>query len=111
VGAAVAAQRIRDTLKEADDGGLVVRTVDRTRLWAVQTPQIFRKSIIVRALGEVRARGLRVTDDTAACEWIGQAVALVESDDPNPKVTVRADLDYVEWVLRHRSDPCQSGAS
>jgi 2-C-methyl-D-erythritol 4-phosphate cytidylyltransferase len=65
----------------------------------VQTPQVFRLEVIRRALSEVRRRGLSVTDDTAACEWIGQSVELVESLDPNPKVTVPGDLAWVEWLL------------
>ena len=53
-----------------------------------------------RALAEVRQRGLLVTDDTAACELIGQSVQLVRGTSPNPKVTVPADLPYVELLLR-----------
>jgi 2-C-methyl-D-erythritol 4-phosphate cytidylyltransferase len=102
VGAAVAAHKVRDTIKEADDQGRVLRTVDRERLWSVQTPQVFRVDILRRALEVVRDRGLEVTDDAAACECIGQPVELVESEDPNPKVTVRADLEYVELLLRNR---------
>ena len=101
-GAAVAAQRITDTVKESDGGELVARTVDRSRLWSVQTPQTFRVGIIRRALAEVRERGLVVTDDTAACELIGQPVRLVESAEPNPKVTRPGDLAYVESLLRQR---------
>jgi 2-C-methyl-D-erythritol 4-phosphate cytidylyltransferase len=100
VGAAVAAQPLTDTIKESGDGQIIERTLDRARLWAVQTPQTFRVDIIRRALGEVRRRGLRVTDDTAACEVIGQPVRLVVSTQPNPKVTRREDLPGVEAVLR-----------
>jgi 2-C-methyl-D-erythritol 4-phosphate cytidylyltransferase len=99
-GAAVAAQSVTDTIKESRDGKLIDRTLDRSRLWAVQTPQTFRVEIIRRALSEVRQRGLLVTDDTAACELIGQPVQLVVSADPNPKVTRPEDLRYVEVVLR-----------
>jgi 2-C-methyl-D-erythritol 4-phosphate cytidylyltransferase len=98
-GAAAAAQAVTDTIKESADGKLVERTLDRTRLWAVQTPQCFRVEIIRRALAEVRQRGLLVTDDTAACELIGQPVRLVVSAQPNPKVTRPEDLAYVEWLL------------
>jgi 2-C-methyl-D-erythritol 4-phosphate cytidylyltransferase len=100
VGAAVAAQRVTDTIKESDSRTLVLRTIDRSRLWAVQTPQSFRVEVIRRALAEVRRRQLVVTDDAAACELIGQPVRLVESATPNPKVTVLADLAYVELLLR-----------
>jgi 2-C-methyl-D-erythritol 4-phosphate cytidylyltransferase len=100
IGAAVAAQHVTDTIKESRDGKLIERTLDRTRLWAVQTPQTFRVDIIRRALSAVRQKGLLVTDDTAACELIGQPVQLVLSTEPNPKVTRPDDLPYVEAVLR-----------
>jgi 2-C-methyl-D-erythritol 4-phosphate cytidylyltransferase len=101
IGAAVAAQPVTDTIKESRDGKLIERTLDRSRLWAVQTPQTFRVETIRRALSEVRRRGLLVTDDTAACELIGQPVQLVLSTHPNPKVTRPEDLPYVEALL-HR---------
>jgi len=99
-GAAVAAQRVSDTIKESDDGRIVARHLDRSRLWAVQTPQAFHPAILRKALSAVREKGLLVTDDTAACEYIGQPVRLVESSKPNPKVTVPADLHYIELLLR-----------
>jgi 2-C-methyl-D-erythritol 4-phosphate cytidylyltransferase len=100
VGAAVAAQRVTDTIKESDGAALIARTIDRSRLWAVQTPQTFRVEVIRRALAEVRRRQLLVTDDTAACELIGQPVRLVESVTPNPKITVPGDLAHVELLLQ-----------
>lgn len=99
LGAAVAAQRVTDTIKESDGGTLIARNIDRARLWAVQTPQVFRVEVIRRALSAVRERGLAVTDDTAACELIGQPVKLVESALPNPKATSPADLPYLELLL------------
>lgn len=99
-GAAVAAQKVTDTIKESEDGAAIARHLDRSRLWSVQTPQAFRVEVIRRALAAVRAKGLRVTDDTAACELIGQKVRLVESAAPNPKVTVLADVPYIELLLR-----------
>jgi 2-C-methyl-D-erythritol 4-phosphate cytidylyltransferase len=98
-GAAVAAQPVADTVKESPDGQFIERTLDRSRLWAVQTPQTFRVELIRRALAHVRQRRLLVTDDTAACELIGQPVKLVVSHLPNPKVTRPDDLPYVEWLL------------
>jgi 2-C-methyl-D-erythritol 4-phosphate cytidylyltransferase len=99
-GAAVAAQRVTDTIKESADGISVARHLDRSQLWAVQTPQSFRVAVIRKALIAVRAKGLRVTDDTAACELIGQKVRLVESVSPNPKVTLPCDLAYIELLLQ-----------
>lgn len=99
-GAAVAAQRVTDTIKQSDDGQIIASHLDRSRLWAVQTPQTFSVAVIRKALLAVREKGLLVTDDTAACELIGQPVRLVESTKPNPKVTVPADLHYIELLLR-----------
>jgi 2-C-methyl-D-erythritol 4-phosphate cytidylyltransferase len=102
-GAAVAAQAVTDTIKESKDGIWVDRTLDRSTLWAVQTPQVFQKNVIVRALEEVRKRGLQVTDDTAACELIGQRVRLIVSAAPNPKVTRREDIPVIESLLRQQT--------
>jgi 2-C-methyl-D-erythritol 4-phosphate cytidylyltransferase len=88
-----------DTFKEADTQQRVARHLDRSRLWAVQTPQCFRLPILRNALAEVQARQLSVTDDTAACELIGAPVQLVECPDPNPKVTVPSDLSIVALWL------------
>ncbi len=100
MGAAVAAMPVTDTIKETSDGKVITRTLDRSRLWAVQTPQTFRVEVIRRALATVRQNGLAVTDDTAACELIGQSVRLVAGTSPNPKVTVPADLPYIELLLK-----------
>ena len=98
-GAAVAAQPVSDTIKLSEDGTHVARHLHRAQLWAVQTPQTFRVAVIRRALAAVRQRGLHLTDDTAACELIGQAVKLVLAPAPNPKVTVPEDVPYVEMLL------------
>ena len=102
VGAAVAAQPVTDTIKESADGVRIGRTLDRSKLWAVQTPQTFRIEVIRRAISEVRKRGLQVTDDTAACELIDQAVQLVVGAEPNPKITRPEDVPYIELLLRGR---------
>ena len=88
-GAAVAASAVVDTLKLSDCHLNISRNIDRTHLWAVQTPQVFRLEIISEAMNAVREQNATVTDDTAACELIGQAVALVPSHALNPKVTTR----------------------
>ena len=99
MGAAVLARRLADTLKRGDGEGQIVGTVDRENLWTVQTPQVFRREIIFAALAKVRDEGLSITDDTAACEALGQSVKLVECDQPNPKATTPADLPYIESLL------------
>lgn len=104
-GASVGGFRVTDTIKESDGGGRISRHLDRSRLWAVQTPQCFRRHLLINALSEVRRLGIQVTDDTAACELIGQAVVLVEGRWPNPKVTTREDLPYVELLLLQEHRP------
>ena len=104
-GAAVAAQRVVDTIKESTDGEFIQRHLDRSRLFSVQTPQTFRVEIIRRALSHVREKGMLLTDDTAACQMIGQPVKLVFSNDPNPKVTTPDDLPCVDFVLRKMAGP------
>jgi len=104
-GAAVAARKVTDTIKESNGGQTIARTVDRARLWSVQTPQAFRVEVIRRALAAARQQGLSLTDDTAACELIGQPVSLVESAELNPKVTVRADLPLVAALLSRSPQP------
>jgi 2-C-methyl-D-erythritol 4-phosphate cytidylyltransferase len=99
-GAAVAAQQVTDTIKETADGKIISRTVDRSKLWSVQTPQTFRVDVIRRAILTARKKNLILTDDTAACELIGQPVRLVKGASPNPKVTVPADLPFVESLLK-----------
>ena len=101
-GAAVAAQPVTDTIKESADGRFVQRTLNRSRLWSVQTPQTFRVEVIRRALAEARRCKLVFTDDTATCELIGQPVRLISRVAPNPKVTVPGDLPFVESLLRHQ---------
>lgn len=99
-GAAVTARPQTDTIKETADGHWITRTLDRNRIWSVQTPQTFRVDLIRRALSEVRKNGLQVTDDTAACEYIGLPVRLVECRQPNPKATVAHDIPYIDILLR-----------
>ena len=99
-GAAVAAQRAVDTIKEATPDETIARHLDRSVLWTVQTPQCFRVEIIRRALAAVAAEGKTLTDDTAACSWIGQSVHLVECPEPNLKVTSPGDLPIIESLLR-----------
>ncbi len=100
VGAAVAASQVTDTIKETESDELISKHIDRSRLRAVQTPQVFQAEVIRKALANVQEQGLHVTDDTAACETIGQAVKLVASATPNPKATSPADVSYLELLLK-----------
>ena len=108
-GAAVAAQAVTDTIKQSDDGRFIARHLERSRLWAAQTPQTFVVEVIRRALAKVRERKLLVTDDTAACELTGQTVELVCHSDPNPKVTRPEDVPWVEMLLMNPKPGSRTG--
>jgi 2-C-methyl-D-erythritol 4-phosphate cytidylyltransferase len=85
-----------DTIKEVDQAGLVTRTLDRSRLVAVQTPQVFRYDLIMRAHEEVTDD---VTDDAAMVEAIGGQVQTFEGSPRNLKITTLEDLMLVEAYL------------
>jgi 2-C-methyl-D-erythritol 4-phosphate cytidylyltransferase len=96
--AVVLAHRLHDTIKEHRDDARL-RTLDRSRLWAMETPQVFSRDLIVRAYARVAARKLHITDDAQAVEQLGHPIALLENASPNPKLTTPADLDYLEFLL------------
>jgi 2-C-methyl-D-erythritol 4-phosphate cytidylyltransferase len=89
---AVAALPVVDTLKEVDDDGRIVRTVDRARLWRAQTPQGFPREMIERAHGEAVRAGVGATDDAALCERLGLPVVVVRGSERAMKVTEEADF-------------------
>ncbi len=103
-GAAVPAVPLADTVKEAAPDGTVLRTLDRSRLRAVQTPQVFRHGLLVRAHREVTAdpsAGLRAgyTDDAAMLEALGVRVKLFEGARCNIKITTHEDLEIVRAMV------------
>jgi 2-C-methyl-D-erythritol 4-phosphate cytidylyltransferase len=99
---AIAAARVTDTVKEAGDDATVVATLDRSRLWAVQTPQAFRREALAAAL-DVDADVLAAaTDDASLVERAGGTVRVVEASPANLKVTTPHDLQVAELLLRAR---------
>ncbi len=101
-GTGIAATKIVDTIKEADENRVILRTVDRTKLWAVQTPQTVRTELLRQAYRQVLEQGIIVTDEAAAVERLGQPVHLVETPFLNLKVTMPHDLAMAEALLRQR---------
>jgi 2-C-methyl-D-erythritol 4-phosphate cytidylyltransferase len=95
----VAAARISDTVKEAGPGGRVTRTLDRSTLWAVQTPQVFHADVLRRALEVDAATLAAATDDASLVEAAGGSVRVVEAPPENLKVTRPADLRMAEALL------------
>ena len=99
-GAAILALPISDTVKRGDASGLVLETLDRRGLWQVQTPQVFRKDLILRAYQKVLEKDLLVTDDAAAVELLGEPVRLVRGSTSNIKITVREDFDIAAGIYQ-----------
>ena len=91
-GSGIAASRVWDTIKYVERGTTVDHTVDRTKLWAVQTPQTFNLGLLTKAYSEVKNKKAFVTDDASAVELLGEKVRLVEWSHPNIKITTADDL-------------------
>jgi len=101
VDGAIAAVPMTDTVKEVATDGRVLRTLDRSTLWAVQTPQVFRADILRRALERDAAALAAATDDAWLVDDVGGVIAVVESFPENLKVTRESDLRIAEALLAH----------
>jgi 2-C-methyl-D-erythritol 4-phosphate cytidylyltransferase len=97
----IAAAPVTDTIKQADDGA-VVRTLDRSALWSVQTPQVFRRAALERALSAGDDVLASATDDAALVERFGGSVRIVAAPAENMKITTPGDLRVAERALRER---------
>lgn len=97
-GAAIAALPVADTIKSVDAAGRITQTVDRSRLWRAQTPQGFRREIIVRAHRDGRG-AVDATDDAALCERLGIPVTVVQGDERAMKITDEADFARAEALF------------
>ena len=99
-GSGVAAVKITDTVKEVEKGIIISKTVDRTKLWRMQTPQTFKRELLEQALELVRKKKLTVTDDASAVEFVSRAVRLVPSSSANIKITSPDDLVLAAALMR-----------
>ena len=100
---ALLATPVVDTIKRVDATGRVATTVDRTELWAAQTPQFGALADLLRAHRDAEKEGVRVTDDAALLERIGLEVIVVKGSPENFKVTLPSDLARAELILRERT--------
>jgi len=99
VGAAISAVALADTLKAGSPEGLVERTVPRDAMYRVQTPQVFRKSLLEECLEWAAAEGLDATDEATLVERMGRPVKIVEGSEFNFKITRPSDLQLAELIL------------
>jgi len=106
--AVVLAHRVTDTIKQlgartGPPARVRPTTLARSRLWAMETPQVFARDLISRAYARVGRLGRRITDDAQAVELLGHPVTFLENPQPNPKLTTAADLAYLEFLLARDS--------
>jgi 2-C-methyl-D-erythritol 4-phosphate cytidylyltransferase len=97
---AVAALPVVDTVKEADDDGRILRTMDRHRLWRAQTPQAFPRRMIEEAYADARRSAFVSTDDAALCERLGMEVVVVRGSERALKITEESDFARAEALAR-----------
>jgi 2-C-methyl-D-erythritol 4-phosphate cytidylyltransferase len=108
-GAAVLAHRVKDTIKRIPPGNAasapsLLEDLERSSLWAMETPQVFDHALILDAYRRVAREHAAITDDVAAAVRAGHPVSLVENLHPNPKITEPHDLALVEFLIRDTKD-------
>lgn len=103
-GAAAPAVAVKDTIKEADSSGIVLRTLERSALRAVQTPQVFSADLLKGALQSALEQQIPITDDCSAVERLGKEVLLIEGEESNLKITTPGDLILAEAILQAREE-------
>ena len=101
-GGAIAAVPMKDTPKHVGLDGLIQRTLDRHELWLAQTPQTFRRALVVEAYRKAEIEHIRGTDDAALTERLGHTVAIVQGSWENIKITTPEDLILAEAILASR---------
>lgn len=99
--AAAPAIPVKDTIKVAKDG-VIESTPDRSTLFAVQTPQIFDKDLLIAAMEHAKQKNIPLTDECSAVEALGKKVYLVEGSEENIKITTPGDLTIARAILRGR---------
>lgn len=100
-GASVLAVPVKDTVKKVS-GNKVIETVERSSLWAIQTPQAFRMSLLRKAHEKAMEEDFLGTDDASLVERMGQDVIIVEGNYDNIKLTTPEDLFFAETIIHKR---------
>lgn len=93
---------VKDTIKKVGTDGIVISTPERAGLWAIQTPQIFAKDIVVKAYSQAWEKGILATDDSALVEALGEKVKILQGSYENIKITTPEDILFAEAILKKR---------
>jgi 2-C-methyl-D-erythritol 4-phosphate cytidylyltransferase len=108
-GAAILAVPTTDTIKQVDKNDRIRETLTRDGVWLAQTPQVFRRDLLVDAYAKRDKFGKTITDDAQLVEAVGQPVYVVEGATTNVKITTKEDLVLAEAVLKARPKPKPAG--
>lgn len=99
-GAAIVGVPVKDTIKQVNDNMEVVNTLKRSNLWAIQTPQVFKREIIIEAYNRMEEIGIGATDDASLVEGLGMKVKILMGSYDNIKITTPEDLLLAEEILK-----------
>lgn len=99
-GSGIAAVKITDTVKSVDKGMVISETIDRTKLWLVQTPQAFKFNLLQKAFALIEKKKIKVTDEASAVELVSGGVRLVAASSSNIKITTPDDLTLAAALMR-----------
>lgn len=101
-GAVTTAVPVKDTIKVADKDGFICETPERKKLWSVQTPQVFRKELLIQAYKNAEDSDIEATDDAMLAERLGHKIKLIEGSYENIKITTPEDIAIAEAIIRYR---------
>lgn len=99
-GAAILANPVTATLKRVSDSGVIDGTTSRAGLWEAQTPQVFKRDLLIQAYANLQDMDQPITDDAQLIELMGHPVSVVQSDPTNLKITTKADMTIAASVIK-----------
>lgn len=107
-GAATVGMPLRFTLKQSTQQGFVDKTLDRSLLWEIQTPQVIQRDLLLEGFEKVHRENLQVTDDVSVVELLAKPVKLVMGNSCNIKITTPEDLIFAEqWLAQKHAERCE----
>jgi 2-C-methyl-D-erythritol 4-phosphate cytidylyltransferase len=110
-GGAIVAVPMKETVKQVGPDGHILHTVDRAQLWLAQTPQNFRRALLMEGYRKAEYDGFHATDEAAVMERLGQKIAIVPGRWDNIKITTPEDFQMAEAILAGRRTTSQSGVA
>jgi 2-C-methyl-D-erythritol 4-phosphate cytidylyltransferase len=109
IGGAIVAVPMKETVKQVGPDGHILRTVDRSQLWLAQTPQTFRRALLIEGYRKAESDGFHATDEAAVMERLGHKIAVVPGGWDNIKITTPEDFQMAEAILAGRRNVSGGG--